>query len=49
MDLDALRELCWTGVPPALRPLCWRLLLGYLPPGAERRGAVLARKRREYR
>ena len=32
VDTDALRELCWSGIPPDLRPVCWRLLLGYLPP-----------------
>jgi len=49
VDLDALRELAWSGIPPNLRPLCWRLLLGYLPPNRDRRDQVLARKRREYR
>ena len=49
MDLDALRELAWSGVPPQLRSMCWRLLLGYAPPSAERREQMLARKRREYR
>ena len=37
VDLDALRELCWSGVPADLRPLCWRLLSGYLPPNRDRR------------
>eukprot|EP00879_Flechtneria_rotunda_P004453 GHRR01004704.1.p1 GENE.GHRR01004704.1~~GHRR01004704.1.p1 ORF type:complete len:208 (+),score=72.30 GHRR01004704.1:301-924(+) len=32
IDLDALRELSWSGIPQELRPVCWRLLLGYLPP-----------------
>jgi hypothetical protein len=32
VDLDALRELSWSGIPQELRPVCWRLLLGYLPP-----------------
>eukprot|EP00850_Spirogloea_muscicola_P015061 SM000112S24003 [mRNA] locus=s112:376666:379781:+ [translate_table: standard] len=49
VDLDALRELSWSGVPPNMRPLVWRLLLGYVPPNADRREQVLARKRREYR
>jgi hypothetical protein len=48
VDLDALRELSWSGVPPELRPLCWRLLLGYLPPNRARQAGVLLRKRREY-
>lgn len=48
VDLDALRELAWSGVPPDMRPNVWRLLLGYAPPNADRREAVLARKRTEY-
>lgn len=32
ISLDQLRELSWSGVPGELRPLVWRLLLGYLPP-----------------
>ena len=49
VDIEALRELAWSGIPPNLRPLCWRLLLGYLPPNKERRDQILGRKRREYR
>ena len=32
VDLDALRELSWNGIPLDLRPDVWRLLSGYLPP-----------------
>lgn len=32
VDIDALRELAWNGIPHDLRPVCWRLLLGYQPP-----------------
>jgi TBC1 domain family member 2 len=49
VNLEALRELAWSGIPPMLRPLCWRLLLGYVPPNKELRGQVLARKRKEYK
>ena len=48
VDVDALRDLAWSGVPPRLRRDVWRLLLGYLPAPAAARRAVLARKRREY-
>eukprot|EP00249_Psilotum_nudum_P021569 c28156_g1_i2 orf=388-1668(+) len=48
VDLDVLRELAWSGVPPDMRPVVWRLLLGYAPPNADRREAVLMRKRQEY-
>ena len=37
VDLDALRELCWSGIPHDLRPVCWQLLLGYSSPNRERR------------
>uniref|UniRef100_A0A0D6R6G4 Rab-GAP TBC domain-containing protein n=1 Tax=Araucaria cunninghamii TaxID=56994 RepID=A0A0D6R6G4_ARACU len=48
VELDALRELAWSGVPPYLRPTIWRLLLGYAPPNSDRREGVLMRKRQEY-
>eukprot|EP00252_Welwitschia_mirabilis_P024802 TRINITY_DN7499_c0_g1_i1.p1 TRINITY_DN7499_c0_g1~~TRINITY_DN7499_c0_g1_i1.p1 ORF type:complete len:446 (+),score=105.75 TRINITY_DN7499_c0_g1_i1:266-1603(+) len=48
VELDILRELAWSGVPPYLRPLVWRLLLGYASPNSERREGALTRKRQEY-
>lgn len=48
VDLDALRELAWSGVPSDMRPVVWRLLLGYAPPNSDRREGVLIRKRLEY-
>ncbi|BBN17602.1 TBC1 domain family member 2 [Marchantia polymorpha subsp. ruderalis] len=48
VNLDALRELAWSGVPPDMRPIVWRLLVGYAPPNADRREVVLERKRQEY-
>ena len=39
VDLDALRELAWSGIPSELRPCVWQLLLGYLPPNVSRRWA----------
>lgn len=32
VDMDTLREVAWNGIPHTLRPTCWKLLLGYLPP-----------------
>ncbi|KAK9818762.1 hypothetical protein WJX74_011120 [Apatococcus lobatus] len=49
VDLDALRELAWSGIPSELRPCVWQLLLGYLPPNVSRREQTLERKRSEYR
>jgi len=48
VDLEGLRQVAWSGIPPHLRPLTWRLLLGYLPANQDRRASVLKRKRREY-
>ncbi|PWN19654.1 RabGAP/TBC [Microstroma glucosiphilum] len=49
VDLTKLRELSWNGIPSALRPIVWPLLLGYLPPNSSMRTATLARKRNDYR
>ncbi|RHZ90101.1 hypothetical protein Glove_8g34 [Diversispora epigaea] len=48
VDLAALRQLSWSGIPNELRPMAWQLLLGYLPCNSDRRVATLARKRKEY-
>lgn len=48
LDLEMLRALAWNGVPNQYRPCCWRILSGYVPVNAQRREAVLARKRQEY-
>ncbi|KAF9978101.1 GTPase-activating protein [Actinomortierella ambigua] len=48
VDLDELRKLSWSGVPAALRPMVWQLLVGYLPSNADRRSVALERKRKEY-
>ncbi|KAI4368300.1 hypothetical protein MLD38_016874 [Melastoma candidum] len=48
VTLERLRELAWSGVPPYMRPMVWRLLLGYAPPNSDRREGVLRRKRLEY-
>eukprot|EP00026_Physarum_polycephalum_P004590 Phypoly_transcript_04612.p1 GENE.Phypoly_transcript_04612~~Phypoly_transcript_04612.p1 ORF type:complete len:612 (+),score=113.67 Phypoly_transcript_04612:185-2020(+) len=48
VDLEALKKLCWTGIPGEVRAQCWKLLLGYLPANADRRDVTLQRKRKEY-
>ena len=48
VQLGTLRTLAWKGVPSALRPVVWQLLLGYLPTSSAARRATLARKRAEY-
>lgn len=47
-DMNELKKLAWSGIPYELRPISWQLLLGYIPPNAERRVPTLARKRKEY-
>lgn len=48
LNLIALKELSWSGVPNKMRPVTWRLLSGYLPTSLERRNSVLERKRLDY-
>nr|XP_045625969.1 TBC1 domain family member 22B-like isoform X3 [Procambarus clarkii] len=47
-NLSELRKLSWSGIPPSVRAVTWRLLNGYLPANAERREDTLKRKREEY-
>ncbi|KAG4077751.1 hypothetical protein HA402_011180 [Bradysia odoriphaga] len=48
LNLIALKELSWSGVPSKMRAVTWRLLSGYLPTSLERRNSVLERKRLDY-
>ena len=48
VDLAKLRPASWSGIPEQHRPVCWQLLLGYLPSNPEWRADTLQRKRREY-
>ncbi|KAJ5097543.1 hypothetical protein N7456_008264 [Penicillium angulare] len=48
VSLTELRDLAWSGVPEEVRPMTWKLLLGYLPTNSERRISTLERKRKEY-
>ena len=48
VNMEELRDLSWNGVPPEVRPSCWKLLCGYLPSNRERQATTLARKRGEY-
>ncbi|XP_071514011.1 TBC1 domain family member 22B isoform X2 [Panulirus ornatus] len=47
-NLPELRKLSWSGIPPPVRAVTWRLLNGYLPANAERREDTLKRKQEEY-
>ncbi|KAJ1735138.1 GTPase-activating protein [Coemansia biformis] len=48
IDIAQLQKLSWKGIPGKYRSTAWRLLMGYLPLNASRRGPTLLRKRREY-
>lgn len=50
VSLEALKKLCFSGVPDegSLRPLCWKLLLNYLPPLRKNWSDTLTRKRELY-
>lgn len=48
LNLIALRELSWSGIPKRMRAITWRLLSGYLPTALERRNSTLERKRANY-
>ena len=55
VDIETLKELSWKGIPNSmtyisleLRPLAWKLLLGYCPTNSESRAFVLTKKREDY-
>ncbi|CAD5229209.1 unnamed protein product [Bursaphelenchus okinawaensis] len=48
IDTNALREACSFGIPDLLRPLCWRLFLGYLPKERQEWHAGLKKQREDY-
>lgn len=50
INLQLLRKLCFQGIPDDsnFRPLCWRLLLGYLPASTGEWPAVLKKQRDLY-
>ncbi|RWS04136.1 TBC1 domain family member 22B-like protein [Dinothrombium tinctorium] len=47
-DLNQLRSMAWAGIHAEVRPLAWKLLLGYLPVIRSKRQQTLERKRTEY-
>lgn len=52
VDMAALRALCFLGTPdeaPAMRALCWKLLLGVLPPDSALWDSIEANNRTVYR
>jgi hypothetical protein len=47
IDMAALRQASWRGVPASVRGVAWKLLLGYLPARRASQAATLERRRRE--
>ena len=48
IDIEQLKKLSWSGIPDEIRPMVWKILMGYLPTNSDRREATLSRKRSEY-
>jgi len=48
LNLEGLRETCWKGIPDEIRPLVWKILIGYLPRNGKRRIPTIDKKRNEY-
>ena len=48
ISMDELRSACTYGIPDALRPLAWRLLLNYLPPQRDEWKKFLQMQRENY-
>lgn len=47
-DMNQLRSMSWAGIPFEVRPMTWKLLLGYLPVMKSRRSQVVSCKRADY-
>ncbi|KAK9728464.1 hypothetical protein K7432_001067 [Basidiobolus ranarum] len=47
VDMEQLRKLCFQGIPDeqGIRPTCWKLLLGYLPPDKTQWSKILTENR----
>ncbi|PRP86967.1 RabGAP/TBC domain-containing protein [Planoprotostelium fungivorum] len=48
IDFEELRSASWKGIPEQVRPLCWQILLGYVPCESQYRLQALERKRSRY-
>mmetsp|Transcript_9106 Transcript_9106/g.27400 ORF Transcript_9106/g.27400 Transcript_9106/m.27400 type:complete len:423 (+) Transcript_9106:57-1325(+) len=49
VELHELRKHSWKGLPSDIRPMVWKLLLGYLPMSVSRRVEVMDMKRSSYK
>eukprot|EP00996_Jenningsia_fusiforme_P000539 NODE_1478_length_1518_cov_25.991831_g1336_i0.p1 GENE.NODE_1478_length_1518_cov_25.991831_g1336_i0~~NODE_1478_length_1518_cov_25.991831_g1336_i0.p1 ORF type:complete len:385 (-),score=66.71 NODE_1478_length_1518_cov_25.991831_g1336_i0:219-1373(-) len=48
VDVDALKQAAWHGIPARLRATCWMILARYMPTNRSRRDRDMARKRKDY-
>lgn len=48
LKIEQFRNACWFGIENALRPMAWKLLLGYLPRNTLWRVQSIINKRRKY-
>jgi hypothetical protein len=48
VDVQRLRDICWSGIPDPFRARVWRLLLDYEPVNQSIRQTVLCRRRSDY-
>jgi len=48
LKIEQFRNACWFGIENGLRPMAWKLLLGYLPRNTLWRVQSLINKRRKY-
>ena len=49
VDIEKLQQISWGGIPQDLRPICWQLMLGYLPRQTSSWQDVVDCKRKAYR
>ncbi|WZN64810.1 RabGAP/TBC GTPase [Chloropicon roscoffensis] len=49
VDIEKLQQISWGGIPQDLRPICWQLMLGYLPRQTSSWQDVVNCKRKAYR
>ncbi|OAF68455.1 TBC1 domain family member 22A [Intoshia linei] len=50
IDIDALRKLCWFGIERKYRPMCWKLLTGYVSTShSEKAYQTCSDKKDEYK
>lgn len=48
LQIQRLRETCWSGIPKRQRTFCWKLLLGCLPRNTTRRVLIQEKRKNEY-